>query len=190
MPMRGTTPEQDYECASIVAALAEVALGKPWVAFDELMAEAYAVSSRCSGPASGLRHRGCREKEASMRRVRHDSQVRRGERSSAPIRYSHAATAAADPLLGRALRSSGAWPRRILGYASGLPMLRWGSLGRLARIRGVGRGATPPEIAQALALVSREYRMPILWQRSPLEPLDPADSPEPHGPQDPRDSLQ
>ena len=43
MPMRGTSPEQDYECASIVAALAEVALGKPWVAFDQLMAEAYAV---------------------------------------------------------------------------------------------------------------------------------------------------
>ena len=43
MPMRGTTPEQHYECASIVAALAEVALGKPWVAFDQLMAEAYAV---------------------------------------------------------------------------------------------------------------------------------------------------
>jgi hypothetical protein len=41
--MRGTTPEQGYECASIVAALAEVALGKPWAAFDQLMAEAFAV---------------------------------------------------------------------------------------------------------------------------------------------------
>jgi hypothetical protein len=41
--MRGTTPEQDYECASIVAALAEVALGKPWAALDQLMAEAFAV---------------------------------------------------------------------------------------------------------------------------------------------------
>jgi len=43
MRMRGTTREQDYGCASIVAALAEVALGKPWVAFDQLIAEACAV---------------------------------------------------------------------------------------------------------------------------------------------------
>ncbi len=43
MRMRGATREQDYDCARIVAALAEVALGKPWVAFDQLIAEAYAV---------------------------------------------------------------------------------------------------------------------------------------------------
>jgi hypothetical protein len=43
MRMRGANREQDYDCASIVAALAEVALGRPWVAFDQLIAEAYAV---------------------------------------------------------------------------------------------------------------------------------------------------
>ena len=43
MRMRGTTREQDYECASIVAALAEVALGRPWGAFEQVIAEAYGV---------------------------------------------------------------------------------------------------------------------------------------------------
>jgi lambda repressor-like predicted transcriptional regulator len=43
MRMRERTREQDYECASIVAALAEVALGRPWVAFEQVIAEAYGV---------------------------------------------------------------------------------------------------------------------------------------------------
>jgi hypothetical protein len=43
MRMRGATRERECDCASIIAALAEVALGKPWVAFDQVIAEACAV---------------------------------------------------------------------------------------------------------------------------------------------------
>ncbi len=43
MRMREAIREWDRDCASIVAALAEVALGKPWAAFDQLIAEAHAV---------------------------------------------------------------------------------------------------------------------------------------------------
>ena len=43
MRMLGVTGDQDLDCASIVAALAEVAVGKPWVAFDRLLVDAYAL---------------------------------------------------------------------------------------------------------------------------------------------------
>ena len=37
------TLEQQSDCAGIIGALAEVALGKPLAAFDQLIAEAYEI---------------------------------------------------------------------------------------------------------------------------------------------------
>jgi hypothetical protein len=58
MRMRGVSPEPAGEYAGIVAALAEIALSRPWRAFDQLMAEVYAtlpvdVRARLSAPDQG-----------------------------------------------------------------------------------------------------------------------------------------